>query len=290
MYVLICFTAILAIILIPLALHYRLIKPGKEFKVVGQTEFDWSDLDTNYSEVRSHYSILGILTNSITITLAVASIAANLLHRKRLIYIFGILIIFTSSVQVISSLITIIEIGNDYFWMPTIESQLKKSLQNYARSTSSLNGLVWQDMMEFGCCCGINGYSDFEYVGLDIPSVCRCVSINDTKHMSDHEHFYCPDSEPSNRRCYDVNENLYMEKGCIHSINDNFADQVQISRYVEVIALGAASFLHFVLSAIVVTMSPDCLKKEEGTDEDQTILVQSIYEEKCPEKRTEHQA
>ena len=93
-----------------------------------------------------------------------------------------------------------------------IRSQLKDSLHAYSEGEDGIMNNAWDGTMKDGCCCGVDGYTDFLDIGAEIPEYCTC-----TSNMT---------SNSSTPRCYDPQLECEIEtkynvttKGCYKFIS-----------------------------------------------------------------------
>ena len=93
-----------------------------------------------------------------------------------------------------------------------IRSQLKDSLHSHSEGEDAVINNAWEMTMKDGCCCGVDGYTDFLDIGAEIPEYCTC-----TSNMT---------SNSSTPRCYDPQLECEIEtkynvstKGCYKFIS-----------------------------------------------------------------------
>ena len=96
-----------------------------------------------------------------------------------------------------------------------IRSHLKDSLHAYSNGEDgNFNNYAWEMTMKDGCCCGVDGYTDFLDVGAEIPEYCICTS-NMTSNSST-LHCYDPQYECEIETEYNV-----TTKGCYEFITSH---------------------------------------------------------------------
>ena len=101
--------------------------------------------------------------------------------------------------------------GSSYF-SREVHSQLKNSLLVYVDGEDDIINNAWEGTLKDGCCCGVDGYTDFLDLGAEIPEYCTC-----TSNMT---------SNSSTPRCYDSQHECEIEhkynvttKGCYQFIS-----------------------------------------------------------------------
>ena len=138
----------------------------------------WSQL-VNVDVPLTAFDITGLATNCLIISLAIVSIIAAYMRKKVIIYVAGCIIILTTLVLMVYSgamggfFAARHDAPDSEHVKREVRSQLKNSLFSFREADPIVNS-VWENTMSDGCCCGVDGYSDFLELGQEIPEQCTC--------------------------------------------------------------------------------------------------------------------
>ena len=133
-----------------------------------------------------------------------------------------------------------------------VRSQLKDSLLSYGDGEDDIINNAWENTMKVGCCCGVDGYTDFLDIRTEIPEYCICPS-NITSNSSS-PGFCDPQLEcdPKNNQ---------TTKGC-HEFIMNKIQIYQIDIYVKKILVSSTvSSLQFIFFILTMDHVYNYLKK-----------------------------
>ena len=131
-----------------------------------------------------------------------------------------------------------------------IRIQLKDSLHYYSEGEDVIMNNAWEGTMKDGCCCGVDGYTDFLDIDAEIPEYCTCTS-NMTNNSST-PRCYNPRLECERKTKYNV-----TTKGCYNFIIDKLQSyqkrihQLKFLIFILVSAMQSTS--HLTLTSISLT-------------------------------------
>ena len=254
-------TAVIALVTVPVFLYYS-----------GESS-SCSRSDLNYNHIYGScwrtlidlkpevdwYDIAAICTNSLTIILSICVVVASFFYNKRLIYFTSGLILLIAVSQIV---ITGIYGGNilyagasiDSEMTHKIESSLRSSLFYYDDNNPDVRD-AWDNLMDSECCCGAFGFSDFESLGKDIPSVCQCKK--DKRYDHEYDYYY--------GQCYKTCKNSsYIAKGCHNSMMEHVYYKFKDLKIAECVVIFSIACLHLIVMIIAMSSLSCSLRKKQG--------------------------
>ena len=218
----------------------------------------WSQL-VNVDVPLTAFDITGLATNCLIISLAIVSIIAAYMRKKVIIYVAGCFIILTALVLMVYSgamggfFAARHAVPDSDYITREVHSQLKNSLFSFREGDPIVNS-VWENTMSDGCCCGVDGYSDFLELGQEIPEQCTC-RIQRNSYSND---FYS--------RCYATDNNCHLDtkynvtsKGCFGMIMTQIQNDRNDIHIAKMITFMSVSTLQLIIVILAMMCTSCCL-------------------------------
>ena len=226
----------------------------------------WNQL-VNVDVPLTAFDITGLPTNCLIISLAIVSIIAAYMRKKVIIYVAEVIIYVAGCFIILAALVLMVYSGamGGFFAARhaapdldhvtrEVRSQLKNSLFSFREGDPIVNS-VWENTMSDGCCCGVDGYSDFLELGQEIPEQCTCrIQRNSYSGNLD-------------ARCYDTGYNCHLDtkynvtlKGCFGNIMRQIQNDRNDIHIAKMITFLSVSTLQLVIVILAMMCTSCCLQ------------------------------
>ena len=148
------------------------------WKVHQFTDECWKQL-VNIGIPLGMYDITGIIINGLFIVLVTSRMMLSWVRQlpfvRCLLLLMAIVALFANTGILETILTPYCGTHDQRDISQEVRQQLKKSLLEYRDRSYPETKAVWDTTMKEGCCCGVDGLSDFLDLGQDVPESCSCL-------------------------------------------------------------------------------------------------------------------
>ena len=222
----------------------------------------WSDM-LQVKITTTTLETTSMIMNGIELTVAIFGILAAYKRWKRAVYLLSTIILVATILLMVLCGIT----GGSYAAYGTlrstgdlnrdIEFQMMETFQDAFENNFYKYQDAWENTMKLGCCCGVNGYQDFQDVGYepnDVPENCQCRKSYWDLVCNTYPYF-------GGRTCSAVPGTNITSKGCLSYVLNEIQYNRKTGFIVELSFISSLASLYFILSLLALSCAGWALKE-----------------------------